>query len=87
MDELRDYRFFNDDMVHPSPLAVTYVWERFSAAMFTDETMRVVPEIESINRALEHRPLHPDSDKYKHFLEQTQAKITAIKKLYPSISF
>ncbi len=58
LDELRDYRFFADDMVHPSPMAVAYVWERFAQAYFTPETCALLHEIEKENRRAAHRPLH-----------------------------
>lgn len=58
LDELRDYRFFADDMVHPSPMAVAYVWERFAQAYFTPDTLALLPEIDKENRRAAHRPLH-----------------------------
>lgn len=58
LDELRDYRFFADDMVHPSPLAVAYVWERFAQAYFTPATLALLPDIEKENKRAAHRPLH-----------------------------
>ncbi len=59
LDELRDYRFFADDMVHPSPMAVAYVWERFAQAYFTPATLALLPNIEKENKRAAHRPLHP----------------------------
>lgn len=58
LDELRDYRFFADDMVHPSPMAVQYIWERFAQTYFTPETCALLPEIDKENRRAAHRPLH-----------------------------
>jgi hypothetical protein len=83
MDELRDYRFYADDLVHPSPVAVEYIWERFAQTHFSDETRRVGAECESINKSLQHRPLHPDSEEYKRFLGQIVLKIRRLKEKYP----
>lgn len=58
LDELRDYRFFADDMIHPSATAIAYVWERFSQAYFTPETLALLPEIDKKNKQAAHRPLH-----------------------------
>lgn len=67
LDELRDYRFYAEDMVHPSEVAVQYVWERFSSACFSPETLQIIEESENIRRALAHKPFHPDSEEYKRF--------------------
>lgn len=85
MDELRDYRFYAEDMIHPSPQAVEYVWERMCASLFSDETRLAMKEIDGICKALAHRPFHPDSDEYAMFLEKTREKIVRIKEKYPSI--
>lgn len=61
LDELRDYRFFADDMVHPSPMAVQYVWERFAQTYFTPDTLDLLPEIEKENRRAAHKPLHAEN--------------------------
>ena len=68
LDELRDYRFYADDMLHPSPLAVRYLWERFSEAFFSAETKQVITAIEDIIKDLSHRPFHPESESYQRFL-------------------
>lgn len=86
-DELRDYRFYADDMLHPSPLAVRYIWEAFSETFFKRETADLMARIEEINRALEHRPFHPKSDTYKRFLEQLVLKIEQLISKYPYLEF
>lgn len=77
-DELRDYRYYADDMVHPSRVAVDYVWKRFCEALFTTETRRLIAEIAKLNAALAHRPLHPESAEYAVFRAATE---TAIRNL------
>ncbi|MBO7636866.1 MAG: GSCFA domain-containing protein [Paludibacteraceae bacterium] len=87
MDELRDYRFYADDMLHPSEFALKYIWERFSDCYFSEETKAINKEVESLNQALHHRPFNPESHSYKTFQEQTQTRIAELEKKYPFIKF
>ena len=87
LDELRDYRFYADDLVHPSDMAVRYVWERFSAACFSAGTLRIIEECENIRRALAHKPFRPDSEEYKRFLGQIVLKIDRLNGKYPYLDF
>ena len=83
MDELRDYRFYADDMVHPSALAVQYIWERFCELYFSADTLQLMKECSNLARALAHRPLKPDSTEYKRFLGQIVLKIERLNEKYP----
>lgn len=83
MDELRDYRFYTDDMVHPSPLAVRYVWEQLKKCLFSPAARTAASEIEALRRDLAHRPFHPESAAHKQFLEKTVLKIEQLKRKYP----
>lgn len=83
MDELRDYRFYADDLVHPSTSAIELVWERFTQRCFTQETKSLIGQCEEITRALAHRPLHPESVEYKHFLGQIMLKIERLHEKFP----
>jgi hypothetical protein len=74
IDELRDYRFYEKDMLHPNELAIDYVWQQFEATYFSEQTRQVNTEITSIITGLTHRPFHPDSIEHLHFLEQLTAK-------------
>ncbi|MDR1089615.1 MAG: GSCFA domain-containing protein [Prevotella sp.] len=85
MDELRDYRFYNEDMVHPDSVAVRYIWERFAETYMPEETHVIIEEWRKIFSALNHRPLHVDSEEYKFFLRQTLLKLTAFDEKYPYI--
>ena len=87
LDELRDYRFFAEDMAHPSAVAVEYIWERFSDCFFGKETKELNREIESILRGLSHRPFNPGSIKYKEFIETTIDNITRLKEKHTSLDF
>lgn len=86
-DELRDYRFYADDLVHPSPLAVRYVWERFAQWCLSPEAVRLMAEVEDIRKALAHRPLHPESEEYKRFLGQIVLKMERLNGKYPYFDF
>ena len=86
LDELRDYRFFADDMAHPSPLAVDYLWERFSDTFFNAQTREACARVEEISRALAHRPLHPESDEFRRFHRQLQDKIATLKQSFPYLN-
>ena len=85
-DELRDYRFYTEDMLHPSPQAVTYIWERFSDCYFSEATQTFLQEWRPIKLALHHRPIHPESEEYKSFLASTHAKAQALADKYPGFA-
>lgn len=85
MDELRDYRFYADDMLHPSTLAVEYIWERFCQTFLGKDTLQVIKEWTEIQKALQHKPFHPQSEAYHHFLSQIMLKIERIKQKFPYI--
>lgn len=82
MDELRDYRFYADDMLHPSGKAVDYIWERFSETYFNRETIDAIKACNEITRALGHKPFNPDSEAYRGFLSQILLKIEALKEKF-----
>ncbi len=81
-DELRDYRFYADDMLHPSQVAINYLWKRFSETYFTDETKNIVTEIEKINKAKKHKPFNTNSENYSNFINSNLEKIENLKKKY-----
>lgn len=85
LDELRDYRFYADDMVHPNQTAINYLWERFSETYFNEETIRINNEWSKIQSALRHRPINSDSKEHKHFLKQTFLKLKLFQEKYSYI--
>lgn len=87
MDELRDYRFFGPDLVHPNELAVDYLWERAAGAFFSDETKRVMKEVEAVGRNFAHRPVHPSGEAYRRFCRDSLEKIAGLKGRYPQLDF
>lgn len=74
-DELRDYRFYKPDMLHPSEQAVEYIWQRFSETYFSQEARQFVEEWRPIKEALAHRPFNPDSEEYKEFFRRTEKRV------------
>ena len=79
MDELRDYRFYADDMLHPSPMAVEYIWQRFSATYCSKHTLALVHEFEKLNRTLAHRPLDAGNPEYQTLKSATEQRIKQLK--------
>lgn len=86
-DELRDYRFYQDDMLHPSSQAVEYIWQRFSEVYLSDEAKSFLKEWAPLKAALAHKPFDPSSEDYKTFMNKTMLKIAALQKKYPTFAF
>lgn len=84
MDELRDYRFYADDMMHPSPLAIEHIWRHFADVFFPPQTKKFLQTWEEIRQALSHRPFNPESESYKQFLSQIELRIHRLKEKYPT---
>jgi hypothetical protein len=87
MDELRDYRFYKEDMIHPNQIAINYIWEKFYENWLSDEAIDLKKQVIKIQRGLEHKPFNPDSKKHQQFLLSLQEKIEILKKKYSHISF
>lgn len=84
-DDLRDYRFYAADLTHPSESAVEYIWEKFTGAAFGPETRRLLPQIENIVRATEHRPFDPDTEEHKKFRASMLASAHELASAYPRV--
>ena len=87
MDDLRDYRFYSHDMVHPNELAVDYIWSFFQEAFFGEPTQRLVQQLEKIKRASSHRPFHPNTESHQAFLRNQLAKIQDLQLKFPELDF
>lgn len=87
MDELRDYRFYADDLLHPSKMAVDYIWERFAEAMISKESLLTMEEIATIQKGLAHRPFNPNTESHMRFVANVNEKIAKIRSEFPFISF
>ena len=85
MDELRDYRFYAEDMIHPNQTAINYIWEKFVNAWISEESKETMKEIKTIQNGLNHRPFNPSSKEHQQFLQSLQVKIKALQKKYSFI--
>ncbi len=87
MDDLRDYRFYAEDMLHPSKVAIDYIWRQFSETYFENETKTIIQQVEKIIRAKNHRSLNPNTDHHKKFLETIKNQQETLLKKYPFLQF
>ena len=87
MDELRDYRFYAEDMLHPNQTAIDYIWIQFFENYISESVFGLMNEICSIQKGLQHRPFNPNTESHQKFLNQLDLKIKAIKNQYPFIKF
>ncbi len=83
VDDLRDYRFYAEDLVHPNYLATQYVWEKFSAACISEESKLLMEKINRLNAAMHHRPRQPESANHKAFLAKMLAETKTLKEEAP----
>lgn len=87
MDELRDYRFYKEDMIHPSSLAVDYIWEKFKDSWVSETSQQMMKNIEDIQKGMAHKPFNPESEAHKSFLQKLEIKKQEISTHYPYIRF
>jgi hypothetical protein len=85
-DELRDYRFYNEDMLHPSDQAVSYIWERLSEAYLSDEAKQFLKEWAPLKAVLNHKPFNPESEEYRALIDKTMLKVGELQKKYPNFA-
>lgn len=87
MDELRDYRFYAEDMVHPNKTAVNYIWEKFRKVWINSDDFPFMDDVETIQKGLSHKPFNASSEQHKQFLKSLSEKIMYLQKEYPFIKF
>lgn len=87
MDELRDYRFYASDMLHPSEQAVEYLWERLVEAYFSPTARQWLSDWQPVKQALAHRPFQPDSEEYRAFMDKTMLKVEALREKYSTFAY
>ena len=86
MDELRDYRFYADDMLHPSQQAVAYIWERLVDHWLSKEAKAFLDAWRPMKQVLTHRPFHPDTLEYQTLMDKTMLKVAELRKKYPTFA-
>lgn len=87
MDELRDYRFYEKDMLHPNAIALDYIWERFCESTISEESFIIMNDVATIQKGLAHRPFNPNSESHQHFLRNLQQKIAQLQHQLPFLTF
>ena len=87
MDELRDYRFYAEDMLHPNQLAIDYIWKRFKESIILKTALVVMEEVETIQKGLAHRSFNPESENHQKFVAKLQIRITKLHSEYSFIKF
>jgi hypothetical protein len=87
MDELRDYRFYKSDMIHPNETAVNYIWEKFSDCWIHASAKPMMTRVDKVQKSVLHKPFNPDSKSYRLFLEQLQIEQNSINQIHTHIKF
>ena len=87
MDELRDYRFYAKDMIHPNEVAVDYIWERFKETWIDPHIYPVMEAVNEVQKGLAHRPFNPDSENHQLFLKNLDSKMHKLRSEYPHMDF
>lgn len=87
IDDLRDYRFYTDDMLHPNSTAINYIWNYFKESWILEKVFPLMKEIENLQKTLNHRPFNTDTEAFKSFKETLNKKIADFSKRNPNISF
>lgn len=87
MDELRDYRFYREDMIHPNTIAIQYVWEKFINCWFEQAALPVMKRVEEIQKGINHKPFHPNAKAHHRFLEKLKFKKEQLTKEYGFMEF
>lgn len=85
IDDLRDYRFYAEDMIHPNHAATQYVWEKFRDACFDEETLSWIQEMEPLSIGMKHRPFHPDTEAHRRFLDNMYDRSVRLQQRYPFV--
>jgi hypothetical protein len=80
MDDLRDYRFYKEDLIHPTEVAEEYIWDKFSDTYFGVVTKEIIKEWSSVYKALQHKPFREDTSEYKKFLSETLKRLESLEK-------
>ena len=87
MDELRDYRFYTEDMLHPNPVAIYYIWHKFSENYIAEDAILMMKEVDEIQKSLRHRSFNPESEQHQKFLAKLQQRINLLGEKLPHIRF
>ena len=87
IDDLRDYRYYEEDMMHPNNQMINYIWNKFCQVYFEDKTLQIMKDVGKLNTALKHKPFHPGTLKHREFLRKQLDHLNILKEKYPSLNF
>lgn len=87
MDELRDYRFYAEDMLHPNQVAIDYIWKRFKETTISETAFGTMDEVLTVQKSLSHKPFNPKSESHLKFESKVREKITKLESEYPFMKF
>ena len=87
MDELRDYRFYERDMVHPNHLAIDYIWEKFKQTWISNTAFKTMDEVERVQKGISHKPFNPDTEQHHVFQKALDIKMAKLKVQHPYMEF
>ncbi len=87
MDDLRDYRFYEKDLIHPNQMAIDYIWEGFQRAYFSENTLQILAQVKKVVQASQHRPFHPALPAHQTFLKKQLVQIEQLKNSHPYLDF
>ncbi|MEZ4791989.1 MAG: GSCFA domain-containing protein [Gelidibacter sp.] len=87
LDELRDYRFYAEDMLHPNQTAIHYIWEKFQQVWMSPKVDKTMQDIDAIQKGIEHRAFRPNSEAHQQFLHQLETKKQELQSGFPHIQF
>lgn len=87
MDELRDYRFYTEDMIHTNNLTTAYIWERFQQVLVGAQSREIINDLEPLLKMLEHRPMNSSSESHKNMENKRQQNLNQMIKKYPELNW
>jgi hypothetical protein len=87
MDELRDYRYYGADLLHPNEIALQYIWEKFSKHCITESAYPTMQLVDEVQKGLAHRPFNPYSEQHAKFLDKLGIKLDTLLEKYPFMNF
>lgn len=87
MDELRDYRFYAEDMLHPNQTAINYIWERFRSVWISETDYKIMEEVDAVQKGLNHKPFNSKSEQYQAFMSNLKIKKRLLEEQFPNMKF
>ena len=87
MDELRDYRFYNSDMIHPNTVAIDYIWDKFKDVWISENTELIMRDVDVVQKGLKHKPFNTKSEAHQSFVTKLQSHIKDLCEKYPHFNF